>query len=77
MPAVARALVILSCLLLAVPGLFIVAKGGATIRRRAVYVQGRWEPGPRAVLAGAGLVVYGLVMISMGWMLLRASGLVG
>jgi len=72
---VARALLAFAALLLAVPGLFIVAKGTATIRRRAVYVQGRWEPGPKAALAGVGLVAYGFVMIFMGWLLLRASGL--
>lgn len=73
----ARALLAFAALLLAVPGLFVIAKGVATIRRRAVYVQGRWEPGPKAALAGAGLVVYGLVMIFMGWLLVRVSGLTG
>jgi hypothetical protein len=73
----ARALLAFAALLLAVPGLFIVAKGAATIRRRAVYVQGRWEPGRKAALAGAGLVVYGLVMIFAGGLLLRASGVLG
>jgi hypothetical protein len=73
---VARALLAFAALMLAVPGLFIIAKGAATLRRRAVYVQGRWEPGPKAALAGAGLVFYGVVMIFIGWLLVRASGLV-
>jgi hypothetical protein len=74
---VARALLAFAALMLAVPGLFIVAKGIATLRRRAVYVQGRWEAGRRASVAGVGLLAYGALMIFGGWLLLRASGLVG
>jgi hypothetical protein len=74
---VARALLAFAALLLAVPGLFILAKAYATLRHRAVYVQGRWVPGRRATAAGLGLLAYGLLMLLGGWLLLRASGLVG
>jgi len=74
---VARSLLAFAALMLAVPGLFILAKGIATLRRRAVYVQGRWVPGRRAAVAGVGLLVYGGIMILAGWLLFRASGLWG
>jgi hypothetical protein len=74
---VARSLLAFAALMLAVPGLFILAKGAATIRRRAVYVQGRWVPGRRAAVAGVGLLAYGLLMLLGGFVLLRASGLLG
>lgn len=54
---VARALLLLACVLLAVPGLFVAAKGLAAIRRRSAVVQGRTVTGARAV--GAGLVLLG------------------
>jgi hypothetical protein len=73
----ARALLAFAALMLAVPGLFIVAKGVATLRRGAVYVQGRWEPGRRAVIAAVGLLAYGALMILGGWLLFRGSGLLG
>ena len=73
----ARALLAFAALMLAVPGLFIVAKGVAPLRRGAVYVQGRWEPGRRATVAGVGLLAYGALMIFGGWLLLRASGVFG
>jgi len=61
---VARALLLLACLLLALPGLFVAAKGFAAIRRRSAVIQGRKVEGARAV--GAGLVL-------VGW----AAGMVG
>ena len=54
---VARALLLLACVLLAVPALFIAAKGLAAIRRRSAVVQGRTVTGARAI--GAGLVLLG------------------
>lgn len=54
---VARALLLLACALLAVPALFIGAKGVAAIRRRSAVVQGRTVTGARAI--GAGLVLVG------------------
>jgi hypothetical protein len=54
---VARALLLLACALLAVPGLFIGAKGFGAIRRRSTVVQGRTVTGARAI--GAGLVLVG------------------
>ncbi len=53
----ARALVLLAALLLAVPAVFIGAKGLGVIRRRSAVVQGRTVVGARAV--GAGLVLLG------------------
>jgi hypothetical protein len=54
---VARALLLLACLLLAVPALFIGAKGFAAISRRSAVVQGRTVTGARAI--GAGLILLG------------------
>jgi hypothetical protein len=54
---VARALLLLACLLLVVPGIFIGAKGLAAIRRGSAVVQGRTVTGAKAV--GAGLILLG------------------
>jgi hypothetical protein len=54
---VARALLLLACVLLAAPALFIGAKGLAAIRRRSTVVQGRVVTGGRAI--GAGLILVG------------------
>jgi hypothetical protein len=54
---VARALLLLACTLLVVPGIFIGAKGLATIRRGSAVVQGRTVTGGKAV--GAGLILLG------------------
>jgi hypothetical protein len=62
----ARALLVLAAVLLAVPGLFIVAKGVAALRRQRIYVQGRDVEGARARTAGAMLVAYGLGMVALG-----------
>ncbi|HSD22579.1 MAG TPA: hypothetical protein VLC54_21185 [Anaeromyxobacter sp.] len=62
----ARALLVLAAVLLAVPGAFIIAKGIAALRRRRIYVQGRDVEGARARTAGAMLVVYGLAMVAIG-----------
>lgn len=53
----ARALLLLACVLLAVPALFVGAKGIAVLRRRAAVIQGRTVTGAKA--AGAGLVLVG------------------
>ncbi len=53
----ARALLLLACVLLAVPGVFAGAKGLAAIRRRSAVIQGRTVTGGKAV--GAGLVLVG------------------
>jgi hypothetical protein len=54
---VARALLLLAAALLAVPALFIGAKGIAAIRRRSAVVQGRTVVGAKAI--GAGLILVG------------------
>ncbi len=61
---VAKALLVVACVLLAGPGLFVGAKGLAAIRRRSTVVQGRTVTGARAI--GAGLVL-------VGW----AAGMIG
>jgi hypothetical protein len=61
---VARALLLLACVLLAVPGFFVGAKGLAAIRRRSAVVQGRTVTGPRAIAAG---------LVLLGW----AAGMIG
>lgn len=53
----ARALLLLACVLLAVPAFFIGAKGLATVRRRSAVVQGRTVTGAKAI--GAGLILVG------------------
>ncbi len=53
----ARVLLLLACALLAIPGVFVAAKGLAAIRRRSAVVQGRTVTGARAI--GAGLVLVG------------------
>jgi len=60
----ARALVLLACMLLIVPGLFIAAKGLSAIRRRQALVQGRTVTGSQAIFAG---------LILLGW----AGGMLG
>ncbi|HEY6006137.1 MAG TPA: hypothetical protein VIV57_24870 [Anaeromyxobacter sp.] len=60
----ARALLLLACALLAVPALFVGAKGLAAIRRRSAVIQGRTVVGPRAVAAG---------LVLLGW----AAGMLG
>jgi hypothetical protein len=54
---VARVLLLLACALLAIPGVFVAAKGLAAIRRRSAVVQGRTVTGARAI--GAGLILVG------------------
>jgi len=70
MRAVARALVILSCFLLAVPGLFILAKGLFAIRRRQALVQGRVVTGSQAVFAGFILLGWALFMLGFAALIL-------
>ncbi len=60
----ARALLLLACVLLVVPGVFVGARGLAAIRRRSAVVQGR-------TVTGAGAVAAGLVLL--GW----AAGMIG
>jgi hypothetical protein len=67
---VARALVILSSLLLAVPGLFIFAKGLFAIRRRETLVQGRVVTGGKAVLAGLALLGWATFMLGFAVLVL-------
>jgi hypothetical protein len=69
----ARALVLLAALLLAVPGAFVGAKGLAAMRRRLVVVQGRTVEGGRARAAGLVLVLYGAAMIAVGVVLAIAA----
>lgn len=53
----ARALLLLAAALLAVPAVFVGARGLAVLRRRSAVVQGRTVTGAKAL--GAGLVLLG------------------
>ncbi len=68
----ARALVLLAAGLLAVPGLFVGAKGIAAVRRRTIVVQGRPVEGRPAQVAGAVLVAYGAGMLGVAALLVVA-----
>jgi len=69
----ARALVLLAAGLLAVPGLFVLAKGLAAIRRRTALVQGKTVTGARAILAGLVLLSWGAGMIGFAVLVLVAQ----
>ncbi len=71
---VARALLLLACALLAVPGLFVGAKGLAAIRRRSAVVQGRTVTGARAIAAGLVLLGWSAGMIGFAVLVLIAQG---
>ncbi len=68
----ARAMLLLAALLLAVPGAFISAKGVRAVRDRALVVQGRPIEGAPARVAGWVLVAYGAAMVAIGALLLLA-----
>lgn len=70
-----RALLLVACVLLVVPGLFVGAKGLAAIRRRSAVVQGRTVTGGRAVAAGLVLVGWAAGMIAFAALVLAAQGL--
>ncbi len=71
---VARALLLLACVLLAVPGLFVGAKGLAAIRRRSAVIQGRTVTGGRAIAAGLVLLGWAAGMIGFAVLVLVAQG---
>lgn len=64
----ARALVILTAALLAVPGVWIAAKGLFAIGRRKALVQGRTVTGAPAVFAG--LILLGWAAFVLGFAVL-------
>jgi hypothetical protein len=68
----ARAMLLLAAVLLAVPGTFISAKGLRAIRDRSLVVQGRPVEGAPARVAGGVLVAYGVAMVLIGAALLLA-----
>jgi len=68
----ARALVLLAALLLAVPGFFVAAKGLAAVRRSTIVVQGRPVEGRPARVGGLVLAAYGAAMIGVGAVLVLA-----
>jgi hypothetical protein len=69
----ARALLLLAAALLALPGLFVVAKGLATMRRRHAVVQGRTVTGARAIGAGLVLVLWGAGMLGFSALVIAAK----
>lgn len=70
----ARALLLLAVALLAVPGLFVAAKGLAAIRRRSAVIQGRPVKGAKAVAAGLVLLGWALGMLGFAVLVLLAFG---
>ena len=70
----ARALLLLASALLALPGLFVVVKGLATMRRRSAVVQGRTVTGARAIGAGLVLVLWGAGMLGFSALVIAAKG---
>ncbi len=69
----ARALLVLAALLLAVPGVFVGAKGVASVRTRSAVVQGRTVTGAGAVGAGLVLLGWAAAMIAVGAVVLAAA----
>jgi hypothetical protein len=69
----ARALLLLAAALLAVPGVFVGAKGLAAIRRRSAVVQGRTVTGGAAVAAGLVLLGWGAGMLAFAALVLAAQ----
>ena len=70
----ARGLLLLASALLAVPGLFVLAKGLAAIRRRSAVIQGRTVTGGRAIGAGLVLVGWAAGMLAFAVLVLIAQG---
>lgn len=70
---VARALLLVACVLLAAPALFVGAKGLAAIRRRSAVIQGRTVLGAKAVGAGLVLVGWAAGMILFAVLVLAAQ----
>ena len=63
MSAMASGILLLAAALLAVPGVFVAAKGLSALRRRRIVVQGRAVHGAVAVGAAAALLAYGVAMV--------------
>jgi hypothetical protein len=71
---VARALLLLACALLAVPAVFVGARGILAMRRRSAVIQGRTVVGGKAVAAGlvlvgwaAGMLVFAALVFAAQW----------
>lgn len=70
---IARGLVLLAAALLALPGVWVVVKGLATIRRGSAVVQGKTVTGARAVGAGLILVAWGVGMLGFAALVIVAK----
>ena len=66
----ARALVLLAAALLAIPGLFILAKGIFALRNRRALVQGREVTGGQAVFAAFVLLGWAAFMLGFAGLVL-------
>lgn len=66
----AHALVVLACVLLGVPGIWVAAKGVFAIKRRQALVQGRTVTGSQAVFAGLILLVWAAGMLGFAALVL-------
>jgi hypothetical protein len=69
----ARALLLLACGLLAVPAVFVGAKGLLAIRRRSAVIQGRTVVGGRAIAAGLVLVCWAAGMLAFAALVLATQ----
>ena len=70
---VARALLLIACALLAVPALFVGARGVLAMRRRSAVVQGKTVVGGKAIAAGLVLVGWALGMLGFAVLVFAAQ----
>ncbi|HET7824942.1 MAG TPA: hypothetical protein VFK90_06395 [Anaeromyxobacter sp.] len=70
---VARALLLLACALLAVPALFVGARGVLAVRRRTAVIQGRTVVGGKAIAAGLVLVGWAVGMLGFAALVFAAQ----
>jgi hypothetical protein len=70
---VARALLLLACALLAVPAVFVGARGILAMRRRTAVIQGRTVVGGKAIAAGLVLVGWAVGMLGFAALVFAAQ----
>jgi hypothetical protein len=70
---VARALLLLACALLAVPAVFVGARGILAMRRRTAVIQGKTVVGGKAIAAGLVLVGWAVGMLGFAALVFAAQ----
>jgi hypothetical protein len=70
---VARALLLLACALLAVPAVFVGARGILAMRRRTAVIQGKTVVGGKAIFAGLVLVGWAVGMLGFAALVFAAQ----